>query len=151
MALNLWVTTPLGAKRPCTGWLCVSSKHKLKSSWRKELQLRKYLHEIHFITSGHKGRAQPIVSSAIAGLMILSSIRRKGRQAMRSKPVSSTPPRPLQLLPPGSCPIWVPVLISFTDEQQCGRELWINPFLPNFVFDYSVSLQQLKTLTKIFS
>ena len=41
-----------------------------------------------------------------------------------SKPVSSTPPRPLhQLPPPGSCPVWVPVLISFSDRLWCGNDI----------------------------
>ena len=56
---------------------------------------------------------------AIPVLVVLGSIR-KAEQAMGSKPVSSTLPWPLhQLLPPGSCPVEVPVLTSFSDEQQC--------------------------------
>ena len=51
-------------------------------------------------------------------LVVLSSLRKQAEQAMRSKPVSSTPPWSLhQLLPLGSCPVWVPVLTSFSDEQ----------------------------------
>jgi hypothetical protein len=44
--------------------------------------------------------------------LVLGSIRKQAEQAMGSKVVSSIPPWPLhQLLPPGSCPVGVPVLI----------------------------------------
>jgi hypothetical protein len=67
------------------------------------------------------GRAQPIVGGATPGLVALGSIRKQAEQARRSKPVSSTPPWSLhQLLPPSFCPVRVPVLTSFGDEQQCG-------------------------------
>jgi hypothetical protein len=57
---------------------------------------------------------------SISGLVVLSSIRKQAEQAKGSKPVSNIPPWPLhQLLPPGSCPVRVPVLTSFGDEQQC--------------------------------
>ena len=60
-----------------------------------------------------------MVGGAILGLLVLGSIRRWTEQAMGSKPVNSFPPWPLhQRLPPGSCPVWVPVLTSFSDEQQ---------------------------------
>ena len=46
-----------------------------------------------------------MVGGAIAGLAVLGSIRKQAEQAMKSKPVSSTPSWPLhQLLPPGSSP-----------------------------------------------
>jgi hypothetical protein len=61
------------------------------------------------------------VGGAIPGLVVMGSIREQAEQARGSEPVSSTPPWPLhQLLPSSSCPVWVPVLISFGDEQQCG-------------------------------
>jgi hypothetical protein len=48
------------------------------------------------------GRAPLIVDGTIPRLVILGSIRKQVEQAMRSKPVSSTPPWPLhQLLPLG--------------------------------------------------
>jgi hypothetical protein len=44
-----------------------------------------------------------MVGHAIPGLVVLASVRKQVEQAMRSKPVSSTPSCPLhQLLPPGS-------------------------------------------------
>jgi hypothetical protein len=59
-----------------------------------------------------------------------------GEQAMRSKP-ASTPPRPLhQFLPPGPCPIWVPALTSFNNEQWCGHLSQINPFLPGLLWSW---------------
>lgn len=48
-----------------------------------------------------------------------------------SKPVNSTPPRPLhQLLPPVSYPAGVPVLASLNDEQGWRNISQINPCLP---------------------
>ena len=50
---------------------------------------------------------------------------------MESKPVNSTPPLPLhQVLPPGSCPAWVPDLTALDDELLYGTVSIINPFLP---------------------
>jgi hypothetical protein len=44
-----------------------------------------------------------VVSGTISGLVFMGSIRRLAEQARGNKPVSSTPPWPLdQLLPPGS-------------------------------------------------
>ena len=39
-----------------------------------------------------------------------------------------------QILPPGSCPVWVPVWTSFDDEQWYGSVSQINPFLPNLLW-----------------
>jgi hypothetical protein len=36
------------------------------------------------------------------------------------------------------CPVWVPVLTSFGDEQQYGSVSWINPFLPNLLLGHGV-------------
>jgi hypothetical protein len=55
---------------------------------------------------------------------------------MRSKPVSSTPSwPPHQLLPPGSCSAWVPVLTSFDNKQWSGSISWgtSHVFLPNLL------------------
>ena len=41
------------------------------------------------------GQAQFTVSSATPGLVVLSVIRKQAKQAIRSKPVSSTPSWPL--------------------------------------------------------
>ena len=47
-----------------------------------------------------------MVGISSSGLVVLGSIRKQAKKAMRSKPVSSTPPWPLhQLLPPGSDPV----------------------------------------------
>jgi len=63
--------------------------------------------------------------------VVLGSIRKQAKQAIGSKPVSSIPQWPLyQLLPPGSCPVCVPLLTSFND----GSVSQINPFLPNLLF-----------------
>jgi hypothetical protein len=66
------------------------------------------------------------VGDAIPGLLVLGSVKKQTEQARGSNPVSSIPPWLLcQLLPPGSYPVWVPVLTFFGDKQQ------INPFLLN--------------------
>ena len=98
--------------------------------------------KVVFKISDWWGRVQPIVGGAIPELVVLASIR----QAYEKKPVSSTPLWPLhQLLPLGSCPVWVPVQTSSSDdEQQCGSVSQINPFLPNLLCGHEVSLQQQK-------
>ena len=61
-----------------------------------------------------------MLNSAIPGLVVLSSIKKKkqAEQAMRSKPVSSTPPWSLhQFLCPGVYPVRVPVLTSFDESE----------------------------------
>ena len=85
------------------------------------------------------GKGQPIVGGAI---LVLGSIRKQAEQAKRSKPVSSTPVWPLHhLLPPGSCTVWVPVLISF-NEQRCGSVSQIKQFSLPFAFYHGISSQQ---------
>jgi hypothetical protein len=53
-------------------------------------------------------------------------------------------------LAPASWPVWVPVLIAFDDEQQCGSISWINPFLPNLFLGHDVCAG-IETLTKTAS
>jgi hypothetical protein len=85
-----------------------------------------------------KGERAP-VGGAIPGQVALGSIRKQSEKARGSKPVSSTPPWPLhQLLPPSSCPVWVPGLTSFGDEHQCGSVSWITPFLPSLLLGHDV-------------
>jgi hypothetical protein len=68
-------------------------------------------------------------------LVVLNSIRKLAEQVMGSKPISSTPPRPLhQLLPLGSCSMCVPVLPSFDDEQRHESVNQINPFLSKLLW-----------------
>lgn len=54
------------------------------------------------------------MGGVIPGLVILGSIKKQAEQAMKSKPVNSTPPRSLhQSLPPGSHQLefmtWLPL------------------------------------------
>jgi hypothetical protein len=65
---------------------------QLELSWRKELQLRKCLHEIQLwgIFS--------IVGGTIPGLAVLGSIREQAEQPRGSKPVKNIPPWPLHQL-----------------------------------------------------
>ena len=84
-------------------------------------------------------RGGPILGGFIPGLVVLGSIKEQAEQARGSKPVSSIPPWPLhQFLPPGSCPVWIPVLTSFDDEQQCVNVRWINSFIPNLLLGHDV-------------
>lgn len=87
-------------------------------------------------------RAQPIKGGTIPGLLALSSIRKQAKQAKNNKPVSSTTPWPLyQLLHPGSCLAWLPVLNSLSDGLLYGSISQTHPFLLEFilvmVFHYS--------------
>ena len=67
---------------------------------------------------------------AIPGLMVLGLIRKQTEQDTRSRPLSSSPPRPLcHIPPPGSWPTGVLVLSSIDGEQQYGRISQINAFL----------------------
>lgn len=55
-----------------------------------------------------------MVGGPTPGLVVLGSRRKQAEQIMRSELVSSTPPRPLhQHLPPGSCPVGVPPVLTF--------------------------------------
>jgi hypothetical protein len=57
-----------------------------------------------------------MMGSAVSEQVVLGDIRKQDEQAMRSMPVSSIPPRfLLQLLSPGPCPAWVPVLSSLSN------------------------------------
>lgn len=63
------------------------------------------------------------------GQVALGSIRKQAERAKGSKPRSSTPPWPLlQLLPPNTYPVRVPVLTFFDDQQWCGNVSQINRF-----------------------
>jgi hypothetical protein len=70
---------------------------------RKELQLRKCLHEIQLKAFSQlviKGE-RPLVGGTISGLVVLGSIREQAEQARGGKPVKNIPPWPLhQLLLP---------------------------------------------------
>ena len=72
--------------------------------------------------------AQPIVDIIILGLVVLGAIRKQAEEAMGSKPISSTPPWPLQ----------VPALYEFlfSDEQCCRSVSQINPCLPKFLSSF---------------
>ena len=87
--------------------------------------------------SDQRGSDQPIVGGTISGLVVLGSIRKQAEQVRGSKPVSNIPPWPLhQLLPPGSCPVWVPVLTSFSDELWYGSVNQINPFFSKSLWSW---------------
>jgi hypothetical protein len=74
----------------------------MELSQRKELQMRKCLHEIQlqgiFLVIKWGG---PLVGGTIPGLVVLLFIRKQAEQARGSKSVSNIPPWPLhQLLLP---------------------------------------------------
>jgi hypothetical protein len=76
------------------------------------------------------------MSGAVPGLVVLGCIRKQAEQAIRS----NLPLLLHHLLPPGPCSVWVPVLTSFNNEQQCGSMSQISSFLPNLFFGNGVSL-----------
>jgi hypothetical protein len=51
---------------------------------------------------------------------------------------------------PAPWPAWVPVLTSFSDEQQCGNVSWINPFLPSLLLGHDVCAG-IETLPKTWT
>jgi hypothetical protein len=88
-----------------------------------------------------------MVGGAIPGLVVLDTIRKQTEQAMRSKPVSSTPPwSPHQLLPQGPCPVCVLVLTSFSDALWWSRSQ-INRFLFSLLFGHGF-FPAIETITR---
>ena len=81
------------------------------------------------------GEDPAYVAGVISGLVVLGSVRKQAEQAMRSKPVSSTPPLPPhQLLPPGSC------LVEFLSSLLLVViQEWNKPFPPLVAFNQDVS------------
>jgi hypothetical protein len=72
----------------------------MELSQRKELQLRKCLHESNckaFSQLVIKGE-RPLLGRTISGLVVLGSIREQAEQARGSKPVMNIPPWPLHQL-----------------------------------------------------
>jgi hypothetical protein len=60
------------------------------------------------------------VVATIPREVVLGAIRKQAEQAMKSKPVSGTPPWPLQQLPPlGLCLVRVPTLTFLSDGMWC--------------------------------
>lgn len=115
---------------------CISTWHRLMSAEKKEHQMRKCLCNMEPVGNfliDWWGRAQATVGSAIPSLVVLGSIRTQDEQAKRSKPISSSFQSPLQLLPPGSCAGWVPVLLAFKDELWYRLMSEMNPFLPKLL------------------
>jgi hypothetical protein len=93
----------------------------------------------HFLNWWSRGEGPLWVVPSLGWLVVLGSIREQAEQTRENSPVSSSSPWSLhQLLPPSCCPVWVPVLTSFGDEQQCGSVSWINPFLPNLLLGHDV-------------
>ena len=119
----------------CTGWICVSTWHRLELSQRKELQLGKCLHEIQlwgiFSISDQVGRAPCGWCHLWAGS--LSFIREKAEQARGSKPVKNIPPWLLHQLLLPDLPEFQSWLLSVMNSNG-ERVSWINPFLPNLPF-----------------
>ena len=75
----------------CSGSFCVNLT-QLELSQRKELPLRKCLHEIQLVIKGER----PLVGGTISGLVgSLGSIREQAEQARGGKPVEKIPPWPL--------------------------------------------------------
>jgi hypothetical protein len=132
----------------CTGWYYVSTWHRLKLSQRKELQLGKYLHEIQlwdiFSISDQGGKAPCEWDHLWADS--LGFYKRVGWASQRRQ-ASKEHPSMASASAPAFWPAWVPVLTSFSDEQQHGSVSQINPFLPNLLLGHDVCAG-IETLTK---
>jgi hypothetical protein len=104
---------------------------QLELSQRKELQLGKRLHEIQlwciFSISDQGGKAPGGWDHLWAGS--IEFCKRAG-WASQGKQASKEHPSMASASAPVSWPAWVPVLTSFSDEQQYGNVSWVNPFLP---------------------
>jgi hypothetical protein len=100
----------------------VSSWHKLELSQRKELQLRKCFHEIqlqHVFSISDQGGKTPCrwdhLSAGSLGFYKRAGWASRGKQASKEHPSMAIASAP------ASWPVWVPVLTSFGDEQQCRK------------------------------
>ena len=74
--------------------LCVNLT-QLELSQRKELQVRKCLHEIQLWGIFSISDQGPLVGGTISGLVVLGSIRKQAEQARESRQISNIPPWPL--------------------------------------------------------
>ena len=109
-----------------------------------------------FLISDPWGRAQPTVGGATSKLVNLGSVRKQTEKAMRSKPVNSTPPWLLHdFLPPGCCPVWVPVLNFFNNGLHCRSVRKTKLFLPNLllvtVFHHNIDILTRTSFIIIFT
>ena len=78
-----------------------------------------------FLISDSQGRAKSMVGRAAPGLVVLGSVRKQAEQAMKSTPLNSTHPGPLdRFRPPDSCP-------------HCSFSLLIYLF---YLYQYTVAL-----------
>jgi len=76
------------------------------------------------------------VDGAIPGMVVLGSKRKQAEQAMKTKPGNSTPLWLLyQFLLQGSCPMRVPALTAFDDDDELlyGTVNEINPSIPKLL------------------
>lgn len=93
----------------------------------------------YFLINEWQGKAQPMSGSATPALV--GFIKKQDEQALKSKPVSTTPPRPLlQSLPPAFClkfRSWLPSII----DCKPGNESSVSPFFPQVALDHGVSSQ----------
>jgi hypothetical protein len=131
----------------CTGWFCVNLT-QLEWSQRKELQVRKCLHEIQlwgvFSISDQGGKAPCGWDRPWAGSLAFykrAGWASQGKQANKKHPSMASASAPAFWL------AWAPILISFNVEQQCGNVSWRNPFLPNLLLGHDVCAG-IETLTK---
>jgi hypothetical protein len=117
----------------------VSTWHRLELSQRKELPLRKCLHDIQLwsiFSVGDQGRRphcgwdHPWAGSL--GFYKRASWASQGKKASKKHPSMASASAP------ASWPAWVPVLTSFSDKQQGGSVSWINHFLHNLLLGHDV-------------
>jgi hypothetical protein len=148
-----------GASR-WTGWFCVStwhswSYHRERSFSWGNASMRSNCKAFFSIksqvviywpdtTSDQGGKASCGWDHLWAGSL---GFYKRASWASQGKQASKEHPSMASASAPASWPTWVPVLISFGDEQQYGSVSRINPFLPNLLFGHDVCAG-IETLTK---
>jgi hypothetical protein len=100
----------------------------------------------HFLSDQGGG---PLVGGTISGLVGLGFYKKASR-ASKWKQASKEHPSMVSASAPAFWPAWVPVLTSFSDEQQCSNVSWINPFLPSLLLGHDLC-SGIETLTKTLS
>lgn len=102
----------------------LSPWHRLRPSWKNESKLIKCPYQIalwyRFLINGWCGGARLIVVDSVSYMVVLSSIIDQAEQAMKSKPVGTTPPWSVyQFLPLDFCHTWISAIIAFFSSVRC--------------------------------
>ena len=150
LGISLFLNLDKAAKweEPCSGWLFMSTWHRLELSQRKKHQLGKCLHEIQlwgiFSINDQEVRAPYWWYHPRTGSLRL--YKRAGWTS-QVKQASKKHPSMASASTPASWLGWVQIQTSFDNEQLCGCICSINPFFPNLLLGHDVCVR-IETLTK---